>query len=60
MTAERTHGDDTTVPVLAGGIVVTSRSWVFVSDGRPLAEPEPPTATIDYSPVALTNTNARG
>jgi transposase len=35
--AERLHGDDTTVPVLAKGKTVTGRSWVYVRDDRPFA-----------------------
>jgi hypothetical protein len=34
-TAERLHGDDTTVPVLAKGKTVTGRCWVYVRDDRP-------------------------
>jgi hypothetical protein len=47
---QQIHDDDTTAPVLARGIVVTSRLWFFVRDDRPFAEPAPPTATIDCSP----------
>ncbi len=34
MAAERLHGDDTTVPVLAKGKTATSRLWVYVRDDR--------------------------
>ena len=33
--AERLHGDDTTVPVLAKGKTITGRCWVYVRDDRP-------------------------
>jgi transposase len=33
--AERLHGDDTTVPVLAKGKTHTGRCWVYVRDDRP-------------------------
>jgi transposase len=32
MAAERLHGDDTTVPVLAKGKTDTGRCWVYVRD----------------------------
>ena len=35
MAAERLHGDDTTVPVLAKGKTDTGRCWVYVRDDRP-------------------------
>jgi transposase len=33
--AERLHGDDTTVPVLARGKTITGRVWVYVRDDLP-------------------------
>src|SRR6266545_7815222 len=33
--AERIHGDDTTVPVLAKGKTRTGRIWTYVRDDRP-------------------------
>src|SRR5919199_5779640 len=33
--AERLHGDDTTVPVLAKGKTDTGRLWTYVRDDRP-------------------------
>ena len=33
-TAERLHGDDTTVPVLAKGKTITGRCWVYVREDR--------------------------
>ena len=59
--AERLHGDDTTVPVLAKGKTVTGRCWVYVRDDRPFkgrvdagGHPEgqqraPPAAMFYYS-----------
>ena len=50
MTAERLHGDDTTVPVLAKGRTRTGRLWTHVRDDRPFAGPAPPAALFRYSP----------
>ena len=36
LSAERLHGDDTTVPILAKGQTETGRVWVYVRDDRPL------------------------
>ena len=49
MAAERLHGDDTTVPVLARGKTDTGRCWVYVRDDRPFAGPAPPAAVFYYS-----------
>ena len=35
LAAERLHGDDTTVPILAKGKTDTGRIWVYVRDDRP-------------------------
>ncbi len=42
--AERLHGDDTTVPILAKGKTVTGRIWAYVRDDRPFGGPAPPAA----------------
>ena len=52
--AERLHGDDTTVPVLAKGKTVTGRIWTCVRDDRPFGGPHspgtgPPAAAYFYS-----------
>ena len=47
--AERLHGDDTTVPVLAKGKTDTSRCWVYVRDDRPFGGQDPPAAMFYYS-----------
>jgi transposase len=47
--AERLHGDDTTVPVLARGKADIARSWVYVRDDRPFGGPAPPAAVFYYS-----------
>src|SRR5271157_1708422 len=47
--AERLHGDDTTVPVLAKGKTDTGRLWTYVRDDRPFGEPAPPAAMFYYS-----------
>jgi len=39
LAAERLHGDDTTVPVLAKGKTDTARLWVYVRDDKPFAGP---------------------
>jgi transposase len=50
MSAERLHGDDTTVPVLARGKTATGRIWTYVRDDRPFGGPAPPAALFFYSP----------
>ena len=50
MEAERLHGDDTTVPVLAKGKTTTGRIWTYVRDDRPFGGPAPPAALFFYSP----------
>lgn len=49
LAAERLHGDDTTVPVLAKGKTDTGRLWVYVRDDRPFAGTDPPAALFHYS-----------
>ena len=44
MTAERLHGDDTTLRILAKGKCTTGRIWSYVRDDRPFAGPAPPAA----------------
>jgi transposase len=48
MRAERLHGDDTTVPILAKGRTETGRVWVYVRDDRPFGGQDPP-AALFYS-----------
>jgi transposase len=48
--AERVHGDDTTVPVLAKGKTRTGRIWTYVRDDRPFGGKAPPAAVFFYSP----------
>lgn len=47
--AERLHGDDTTVPVLAKGKTHTGRCWVYVRDDRPFGGCAPPAVMFYYS-----------
>src|SRR6202140_3531447 len=47
--AERLHGDDTIVPVLAKGKTDTGRCWVYVRDDRPFGGQDPPAAMFYYS-----------
>ena len=49
MAAERLHGDDTTVPVLAQGKTDTGRLWTYVRDDRPFGGAGPPAAIFYYS-----------
>jgi len=47
--AERLHGDDSTVPVLAKGQTITGRLWTYVRDDRPFGGRAPPAAMFYYS-----------
>jgi transposase len=49
LAAERLHGDDTTVPVLAKGKTITGRVWTYVRDDRPFGGQGPPAAMFCYS-----------
>ena len=44
LSAERLHGDDTTVPILAKGKTETGRVWTYVRDDRPFGGTDPPAA----------------
>jgi transposase len=48
--AERIHGDDTTVPVLAKVKTRTGRIWTYVRDDHPFGGNAPPAAVFFYSP----------
>ncbi|MFA1675371.1 IS66 family transposase, partial [Rhizobium mongolense] len=48
LSAERLHGDDTTVPILARGKTETGRIWTYVRDDRPFGGTSPP-ATLYYA-----------
>ena len=48
--AERIHGDDTTVPVLAKGEDQDRRLWTYVRDDRAFGGADPPAAVYFYSP----------
>ena len=47
--ADRLHGDDTTVPVLAKGKTDTGRCWVYVRDDLPFGGTAPAAAMFYYS-----------
>ena len=47
--ADRVHGDDTTVPVLAKVQTRTGRLWVYVRDDQPFGGKDPPAAVYFYS-----------
>ena len=47
--AERLHGNDTTVPVLARLKTDTGRIWAYVRDDRSFGGPAPPAALFHYS-----------
>ena len=49
LAAERLHGDDTTVPVLAKGKTDIARCWTYVRDDRPFGGTDPPAAIFYYS-----------
>ncbi|WPZ23030.1 IS66 family transposase [Sulfitobacter faviae] len=49
LAAERLHGDDTTVPLLARGGTKTARLWTYVRDDRPFAGGAPPAALFYFS-----------
>ena len=49
MAADRLHGDDTPVPVLARGKCATGRAWVYVRDDKPFGGPDPLAALFRYS-----------
>ncbi|WP_258597288.1 IS66 family transposase [Mesorhizobium sp. AR07] len=44
LAAERLHGDDTTIRILAKGKCATGRIWNYTRDDRPFAGPAPPAA----------------
>src|ERR1700749_633661 len=44
LAADRLHGDDTTIRILAKGKCTTGRIWTYVRDDRPFAGPAPPAA----------------
>lgn len=49
LTAERLHGDDTTVPLLARGGTKTARLWTYVRDDRPFGGTAPPAVVFRFS-----------
>ena len=44
LAAERLHGDDTTVPILAKAKTITGHIWTYVRDDRPFGGRGPPAA----------------
>lgn len=52
LAADKIHGDDTPVPVLApgNGKTATGRLWAYVRDDRPWASSAPPAVFYRYSP----------
>jgi len=49
LAAERLHGDDTTVPVLAKGKTATGRIWTYVRDDKPFGGKDLSAAVFYYS-----------
>jgi transposase len=47
--AERLHGDDTPVPLLATGKTIQARLWTYVRDDRPFGGRDPPAAVFRFS-----------
>jgi transposase len=54
LAAERLHGDDTTVPILAKGQTETGRVWVYARDDRPFGGKDPPAALFYASGGVVT------
>jgi hypothetical protein len=52
LSAQKIHGDDTPVPVLAPGMgqTRTGRLWAYVRDDRPAGDETPPAVWFAYSP----------
>jgi len=50
LAADRLHGDDTTIPILAKGKTDTGRIWTYVRDDRPFGGNAPPAALYYASP----------
>ena len=50
LAADRIHGDDTTVPVLAKTRTTIVRLWTYVRDDRPFGGAAAPAALLFYSP----------
>jgi transposase len=48
--AERLHGDDTTIPVLAKERTRIGRLWAYVRDDQPFGGPAPSAVAFFYSP----------
>ncbi|HZC95704.1 MAG TPA: IS66 family transposase [Bradyrhizobium sp.] len=44
LAAERLHGDDTTIPILAKGKTIKGHIWTYVRDDRPFGGRAPPAA----------------
>lgn len=49
MAADRLHGDDTHIPVLAKAKCDKARLWTYVRDDRPFGGDEPPAVIYHYS-----------
>lgn len=49
LAAERLHGDDTTVPLLARGGTKTARLWTYLRDDRPFGGTAPPAVIFRFS-----------
>jgi len=46
--AERIHGDDTTVPMLAKVKCRSERLWTYVRDDQPFGGADPPAPVLFY------------
>ena len=51
LAAERLHGDDTPVPVLARGRCATGRAWVYVRDDRPFRDSKTGARRVPLTPA---------
>lgn len=52
LAAERLHGDDTTVPLLARGATRQARLWTYVRDDRPSRAARLPRHSSTFPPIA--------
>ena len=55
LAAERPHGDDTTVPILAKGKTIKGYIWTYVRDDRPFGGRGPP--ALSTMPRAIAGTS---
>src|SRR5262245_26067852 len=57
LAAERLHGDDTNVPILAKGQTIKGHIWTYVRDDRPFGGRAPAAALYYITPRAIADTS---